>query len=55
MIMPSPGLLSPAIMDTKAGMFSSPEGQSVMPLMPGVASRPPLPAGNRYCRACIIF
>ncbi|KAK2557771.1 Nephrocystin-4 [Acropora cervicornis] len=47
MIMLSPGLLSPAIMDNKAGMFSSPEGQSVMPLMPGVASRPPLPAGNR--------
>ncbi|XP_068699711.1 nephrocystin-4-like [Montipora foliosa] len=47
MMMPSSGLSSPGPLDPKGGMFSSPDSQSVMPLTPGVASRPPLPPGNR--------
>ena len=48
MVPPSPGLHSPGAFDTVGGMFSIAEGgHPGMPLTPGVASRPPLPPGNR--------
>lgn len=52
MVPTSPGLPSPGPFDTVGGMFSSvgiiaEGGHPGMPLTPGVASRPPLPPGNR--------
>ena len=52
MVPPSPGLPSPGPFDAMGGMFSSvgnvvEDGHPGMLLTPGVASRPPLPPGNR--------
>jgi len=52
MVPASPGLPSPGPFDTVGGMFSSvgniaESGHPAMALTPGVASRPPLPPGNR--------
>ena len=52
MVPASPGLPSPGPFDTVGGMFNSvgitaEGGHPGMLLSPGVASRPPLPPGNR--------